>query len=73
VTDVYENLEELYDLLTELSTRVERHENLYVRMDYLEERIEEIEKMIQSDVEELERIMEAWTEELEAFMHAERN
>jgi len=48
VTDIYEDLAEIHDLLTELSTRVERHANLYVRIDHLEERVEELEEIMQA-------------------------
>jgi len=48
VTDTYEDLAEIHDLLTELSTRVERQANLYVRIDHLEERIEELEAIMQA-------------------------
>jgi len=49
VTDTYEQLEEIHDLLTDLSTRVERHANLYVRIDYLEERVEELEAIMHAE------------------------
>lgn len=49
MTDTYEELAEIHDLLTELSTRVERHANLYVRVDYLEERIEKLEAVMQAE------------------------
>lgn len=48
MTDPYEELAELHDLLTELSTRVERHANVYVRIDHLEERVEELEEIMQA-------------------------
>jgi len=49
VTDSYEELAEIHDLLTTLSTRVERHANLYVRIDHLEERIENLEQIMQAE------------------------
>ena len=49
MTDTYEELAEIHDLLTELSTRVERHANIYVRLDHLEERVEELEKIMHAD------------------------
>jgi len=49
MTDTYEQLEEIHDLLTNLSTRVERHANLYVRIDHLEERVEELEAIMHAE------------------------
>ena len=49
MTDTYDELAEIHDLLTTLSTRVERHANLYVRIDHLEERIENLEQIMQAD------------------------
>jgi len=49
VTDTYEELAEIHDLLTDLSNRVERHANLYVRVDHLEERVKELEAIMQAE------------------------
>jgi len=49
VTDTYDELTEIHDLLTTLSTRVERHANLYVRIDHLEERIHNLEQIMQAE------------------------
>lgn len=49
MTDTYEELAEIHDMLTELSTRVERHANLYVRIDYLEERVQQLETIMHAD------------------------
>jgi tetrahydromethanopterin S-methyltransferase subunit G len=49
VTDVYDELAEIHDLLTEISTRVERHGNIHVRLDHLEERIETLEQIMHAD------------------------
>jgi len=49
VTDTYEELAEIHDLLTDLSTRVERHANLYVRIDQLEERVEDLEAIMHAE------------------------